>query len=87
MKMEGYNFVFLDNQYWNESAFNHIYIVTMEKPEDIKKFKRAYRKMMNRYWNDEICGDFYEQLDDELRKYNMSITETDKVETYWSIMK
>ena len=59
----------------------------MEKPEDIKKFKRAYRKMMNRYWNDEICGDFYEQLDDELRKYNMSITETYKVETYWSVRK
>ena len=41
--------------------------------------------MMNRYWDNEICGDFYEQLDDELRKYNMSIKETDKVETYFAL--
>lgn len=85
--MEGYNFIFIDNEYWNDNILNNIFMVTMNKPEDIKYFKRIYRKTMKRYWNDEILGDFYEQLDNELSIYSISISKLDDVETYWSVMK
>lgn len=85
--MEGYNFIFIDNEYWNDNILNNLFMVTMNKPEDIKYFKRIYRKTMKRYWNDEILGDFYEQLDNELNIYNISISKLDNVETYWSVMK
>lgn len=81
-----YEFVFVDNQYWGDNLLNNIYRVTMKNKKDITKFKKEYKKMMDKYWNNEICWTFYEDLADELEKHGIDIYHEDNIETYRSIM-